>query len=46
MPHPINACADCDHVCDEGERCIHEIGPDEDRAYDEAADRQICEKGA
>jgi hypothetical protein len=43
MPHPVNACADCDLWCEDGEPCQHDLGPDEDRAYDADQDRRICE---
>ncbi len=43
MPHPCNACADCEYVCEEGDPCILERGPDEDRAYDDEMDRRILE---
>ncbi len=43
MPHPYNQCADCEYVCEEGEPCIHDLAPDEDRVYAAERDRRICE---
>ena len=36
-------CADCPHDCEEGESCIRDQDPDEDRVYEAERDRRICE---